>query len=92
MPRHRRPRLGVVDRVDAPDRVGRAEVGPEANAPNTIQTLDGSPLAAGKTVRIEATEFYWETAEPGVSQVASSPTPRNGGARGAGANRCRRGP
>jgi hypothetical protein len=56
---------------------GRANLGPEANAPNTVDTctdgtggayhsdesldrlkvstLDGSPLAAGKTVRIDAT-------------------------------------
>ncbi|WAM23992.1 Ig-like domain-containing protein [Myxococcus sp. NMCA1] len=62
--------------------VGRATLGPESNAPNTlysscqdgtagsfhadesldrlkVSTLDGTALAAGKTVRIEATVWAW---------------------------------
>ncbi|GEJ58776.1 Ig-like domain-containing protein [Anaeromyxobacter diazotrophicus] len=61
---------------------GRAGLGPEVNAPNTlggscgdgtsgtyhvdesldrlkISTLDGGPLAAGKTVRVDATVWVW---------------------------------
>jgi aqualysin 1 len=63
---------------------GRGPLGPESNAPNTInnscadgtagtyhvdesldrlrvETLDGSPMAPGKTVRITATVFAWST-------------------------------
>jgi subtilisin family serine protease/PKD repeat protein len=63
---------------------GRGTLGPERNAPNTINnscadgnsgtyqgdesleririsTLDGSPLAAGKTVRVDVTVWAWST-------------------------------
>jgi leucyl aminopeptidase len=80
----RAPRCSTVSSAcDTFDLVrGRAAVGPEQNAPNTINgtcldgtagsfhgdesldrlrvtTLDGTPLAAGKTVRVEATVWVW---------------------------------
>ncbi|MGC4118405.1 MAG: Ig-like domain-containing protein [Myxococcales bacterium] len=80
---------------------GRAALGPEANAPNTlngscsdggfgtyhsdesldrlkVSTLDGSPLAAGKAVRIEATVWAWSSTADKLDLYyaanASSPT------------------